>query len=124
MESVQEYRFYFALLIMSVFVAYSQVLMKKISVRLDLSNYRAFVSSIIGLLKNLPFLFVVFLILTSSILYLFALNGLDLSIAYSMTSLNYIFVVVFSSIFLKEKINIYNVIGTLFIFMGILIINM
>ena len=109
---------------MSVFVAYSQVLMKKISVSLDLSNLSAVIRSIIGLLKNLPFLFVVFLILTSSVLYLYALNGLDLSIAYSMTSLNYIFVVVFSSIFLKEKINIYNIIGTLFIFMGILIINM
>lgn len=124
MESVLECRFYFALLVMSVFVAYSQVLMKKISVSLDLSNFSTVVSSIIGLLKNLPFLFVVFLILTSSVLYLYALNGLDLSIAYSMTSLNYIFVVVFSSIFLKEKINIYNIIGTLFIFMGILIINM
>lgn len=124
MESVLEYRFYFSLLVMSVFVAYSQVLMKKISVSLDLSNLSAVIRSIIGLLKNLPFLFVVFLILTSSVLYLYALNGLDLSIAYSMTSLNYIFVVVFSSIFLKEKINIYNIIGTLFIFMGILIINM
>lgn len=124
MESVLEYRFYFSLLVMSVFVAYSQVLMKKISVSLDLSNLSVVIRSIIGLLKNLPFLFVVFLILTSSVLYLYALNGLDLSIAYSMTSLNYIFVVVFSSIFLKEKINIYNIIGTLFIFMGILIINM
>ena len=77
----------------------------------------------IGLITNLPFLLVVSLILTSSVMYLYALKGLDLSIAYSMTALNYVFVVLFSSVFLKENITFYNLIGTLCIFMGILIIN-
>lgn len=77
----------------------------------------------IGLITNLQFLLVVSLILTSSVMYLYALKGLDLSIAYSMTALNYVFVVLFSSVFLKENITFYNLIGTLCIFMGILIIN-
>ena len=123
MESILEYRFYLALIVMSIFVAYSQVLMKKISISLDLSNIKSIFRSMIGLITNLQFLLVVSLILTSSVMYLYALKGLDLSIAYSMTALNYVFVVLFSSVFLKENINFYNLIGTLSIFMGILIIN-
>ncbi|OUT72432.1 MAG: hypothetical protein CBB76_01235 [Crocinitomicaceae bacterium TMED16] len=123
MESILEYRFYLALIVMSIFVAYSQVLMKKISISLDLSNIKSIFRSMIGLITNLPFLLVVSLILTSSVMYLYALKGLDLSIAYSMTALNYVFVVLFSSVFLKENITFYNLIGTLCIFMGILIIN-
>ena len=123
MESILEYRFYLALIVMSIFVAYSQVLMKKISISLDLSSIKSIFRSMIGLITNLQFLLVVSLILTSSVMYLYALKGLDLSIAYSMTALNYVFVVLFSSVFLKENINFYNLIGTLCIFMGILIIN-
>jgi len=58
----------------------------------------------------------------STIFWLIALSKKDLSFVYPFMSLTYIFVLVLSSLVLKESIGVNKVVGTLAIIIGLLII--
>ncbi len=58
----------------------------------------------------------------ATVFYLLALSKLPLSIAYPMLSSGYVFVVLLSKIFLKEKVSLKRWIGVFIIIIGIFII--
>jgi small multidrug resistance pump len=60
----------------------------------------------------------------SSLFFVFALKGGELSVLYPFVSFGYIWVTINSKIFLKEKINKYKILGITFIVIGIVIIGL
>ena len=59
----------------------------------------------------------------SSIIFIIVLKMTDLSIAYPMTSMSYIFVTIFSYKFLGEKINKYKMMGIVLIIIGVVLVK-
>ena len=59
----------------------------------------------------------------SVILSLYVLHFLDFSVFYSFTSLNYLFITLFSHYLLGEDIDLYKVVGNLIIIAGLLVFN-
>jgi len=80
--------------------------------------------NVIAILKNRSFILAVFLYLVATILTIPAMKGNDLSIIYPMTATSYIWVAIFSKIFLKEKIRNTTVIGIGLIILGVVILSM
>jgi len=66
--------------------------------------------------------YLIFLIVT--IFSILALRGLSLKFYYALTSLNYILVLIFSYIILKEEITKNKIIGIILIVWGIIIFNL
>jgi len=58
-----------------------------------------------------------------TVLWLFALKQLDLSLAYPFVGMSFIFVLLFSSFFLQEAITLNRVLGTLVIIGGLVILS-
>lgn len=58
-----------------------------------------------------------------TVLWLFALKQLDLSLAYPFVGMSFIMVLAFSVIFLQEPFNLNRLVGTLVIIVGILILS-
>ncbi|UWG96915.1 SMR family transporter [Dehalobacter sp. DCM] len=59
----------------------------------------------------------------SMVLWIFVLRKLELSIAYPMVSMGYIFVMLLSFFFLQEQIDIQKLIGTGLIVSGVVVLN-
>lgn len=59
----------------------------------------------------------------SLMIYLFALKAAPLSVVYPTFSSSFIFIVIFASLFLKEKINGLRLLGVLLVFAGIFVIG-
>jgi uncharacterized membrane protein len=74
------------------------------------------------LLKNYQLLLGVFLYGFSTIFYIASLTIGELTIIYPLTSLSYIWTIILSIKFLKEKMNIFKWIGIFLIILGIVII--
>jgi multidrug transporter EmrE-like cation transporter len=72
---------------------------------------------------NVYILFGLFVYIISAVLWIFVLSKLPLSIAYPMVSLGYVVVFIFSIFLFNEAINIYKVMGLLFIIMGVIILS-
>ena len=68
-------------------------------------------------------IFGLFLYGLATILYIFALRGLDLSIAYPIIALSYLWVLLLSWGFLNESINGFKIAGTIFLIMSVGMIN-
>jgi len=60
----------------------------------------------------------------SMVIFLYALQYEKLSILYPLVSLSYVWVIVFSSALLKEKINRYKILGIISILIGIVFITL
>lgn len=58
-----------------------------------------------------------------TILWLFALKQLDLSLAYPFVGMSFLFVLIFSILFLNEPFSINRLIGTVVIIIGIIILS-
>lgn len=89
---------------------------KKFRVKFSLNN-------IIKIIKNTKLMLGVFLYGISSIFFIMILRITDLSIAYPMTSISYIFVTLLSYKILKEHINSYKILGITFIIIGVFLVN-
>jgi drug/metabolite transporter (DMT)-like permease len=59
----------------------------------------------------------------SIILWMAVLSRVEVSLAYAFSSLGFVFVVLFSFIFLKENINLYRITGTLVVCIGIFLVS-
>lgn len=94
--------------------------------KLGSKNFRleASIKNIIALIKNWQVILGVFLYGLSSIIFIVVLKMTDLSIAYPMTSMSYIFVTILSYKFLKEKINRYKTIGIVLIIIGVALVKL
>ena len=57
----------------------------------------------------------------SSLLYLFVLSRLDVSYAYPMVALNYIFVTILAWLILKESVPVVRILGLAIIFVGVIV---
>jgi len=73
--------------------------------------------------KNYKLLFGILLFLFSSIFYIWALKYIELSLAYPITSLSYIWVSLLSLKFLGENMNKYKWVGILLIILGVILIT-
>jgi len=65
-----------------------------------------------------------FLLFIVTIFGILALKGLDLKFYYALTSLNYILILIFSYIILKEEITKNKIMGIILIVWGIIIFNL
>jgi multidrug transporter EmrE-like cation transporter len=61
---------------------------------------------------------------TSMVMWIFVLRKMELSIAYPMVSLGYIFVMLLSCYFLQENIGLAKLLGTGLIVSGVLVLNL
>ena len=77
-----------------------------------------------NLLLNIKIISGIFLYFISSLFFVVALKGGELSVLYPLVSFGYIWVTINSRVFLKEKITIYKMIGIIFIFLGIVLIGL
>ena len=59
----------------------------------------------------------------STVLFIMVLRITDLSIAYPMTSLTYVFITILSAFILKEHITKYKIVGIGFIILGVVLIK-
>jgi drug/metabolite transporter (DMT)-like permease len=79
--------------------------------------------------KALAFLFSPFVLLglslygVGTVLWLFALRQVDLSLAYPFVGMSFIFVLLFSAFFLQEAITLNRILGTLVIVGGLVILS-
>lgn len=87
-------------------------------------HIEASIKNIIILIKNWQVILGVFLYGLSSMIFIVVLKMTDLSIAYPMTSMSYIFVTILSYKFLKEKINKYKTIGIILIIIGVALVKL
>jgi uncharacterized membrane protein len=72
-----------------------------------------------------PFLvFAVFLYAFTTIVWIYVLRILPLSIAYPLTALSYVIVPVISYFFLHEKMSLHTLLGSLLIIQGVIIIHL
>jgi len=114
-------KYYLYLFVMILLTSSGQIFIKKGAIRIDYSN--GFLNCVKTFLNKFVVLGTV-AVLSAPFFYIYALKKLNLSIAYSFTGLNYVFVFLGSWVILKEKINIYHFIGILVIFAGIIIYNL
>lgn len=87
-----------------------------------INSLKDIIQSAFILLKN-PWILAAFcLYVPGLLLYLFILTKFELSYAFPLISAVYIFILLFSWIFLKEDINTLKIIGTLIIILGIILV--
>ena len=83
-----------------------------------------FVLNLKKLFTNYKLIFGLFLYGISSIMFIIALRGGELTVLYPMTSLAYIWISLLSIKFLKENMNKFKWAGILFIVMGVALIGL
>ncbi|MFH1072282.1 MAG: EamA family transporter [Nanoarchaeota archaeon] len=76
------------------------------------------------LLKNWPVFAGLLSYALSMVIFLYALQYAQLSLLYPLVSLSYVWVIIFSAAFLKEKINSYKILGIISILIGIVFITL
>lgn len=112
---------YGSLAIMVALTCCGQVLMKKGAA---IVVYRRGVVRFLKTFANPYVIAGAIAVLCAPVFYIFALTRLSLSVAYAFTGFNYIFVLLASWLFLKEKINIWQCVGTTLIFAGVVVFNL
>jgi multidrug transporter EmrE-like cation transporter len=95
----------------SLFAALGQVGLKFGSMKLE--------KKFIAILKNYALLSGLFFYGLSSIVFILALRGHELTVLYPIASLNYVWVSLLSMKLLKEKMNAYKWLGILLIIIGV-----
>lgn len=75
-------------------------------------------------LINLKMISAITCFVTSMLMWIFVLRKMELSIAYPMVSLGYIFVMLLSFYFLQESIGLTKLVGTGMIVAGVIVLNM
>ncbi len=64
-----------------------------------------------------------FLAFVASLSWIFAVSRMELSLAYPFTSLNFVFVMIFSAIIFQEQLSLLRVLGVLAICLGVFLIS-
>ena len=105
--------YYIVLLVMTMFGSVASLFLKKASG----------LNSLIDMLKNINLYIGGFLYVSSAILNIWLLKILDYSVILPLTSLTYIWTMVFSYFILKEKITVKKIAGVCLILVGAIIIS-
>jgi uncharacterized membrane protein len=107
---------YLLVVLGTLLAALGSFFMKKGSSKLSLN--------IMQQIRNTNAILGIFLFLSSSVFYMFALKLEKLSIIYPMTSMTYVWVVFLSAFLLKEKFSYTRIAGVSLIILGIVLINL
>ena len=86
-------------------------------------NLHLSIKGMAATLKNWRIVSGAALYVCSAITFILVLKITDLSIAYPMSSMAYIFITILSYYFLKEKMNRYKIIGIVLIIMGVVLVK-
>lgn len=108
----------FITLIAALITSFSQILFK-VGIRKKLNS----IMDVLGLLRIRLVLLGVLGYVASLAMYLYALSGSQLSVVYPTFASTFIFVALFSSMFLKERIGTLRAIGIAVIFLGIFLVG-
>ncbi len=73
--------------------------------------------------RKYKFYLAVFIYIISVILFVYGLKLAEVSVLYPLTSLSYIWVIIFSVLILKEKMNLNKWLGVIFIITGVIIMT-
>ena len=112
------YLIIFITLIAAVIVSFAQTLFKS-----ELEKGKMTIPKIIkSLFTNKKILLGIAAYLGSLVIYLYALSKAPLSVVYPIFASSFIFVTLFSSVFLGERFPIYRSVGIALIFLGIVIV--
>jgi len=87
-------------------------------------NFQNINNIITILITNLSFIYGVLFFGLSAIFWLIALKRMILSSAYTLTSINYILITIYSVLILHENLNWQKTISSLLIFIGIIIMSL
>ena len=90
--------------------------------KLEAKGLKDLLPIISSFIQNLKFFLGVVVIMLSFFLWFYILSQFSVSIAFPLSSMALVFAVFFSEIFLKERVTIYNILGTLLICFGIFIL--
>jgi drug/metabolite transporter (DMT)-like permease len=101
-----------------ILIATAQIVFKK-----SLPKFELNLSSVIYVLLLPKIIFGMLLYFLALLIYLYALSNLQLSVAYPFLSFSFIFVTIFSVLFLKEKITFRRMVGILFIIIGVILVS-
>lgn len=82
------------------------------------------VKGIIDIFKNWYIILGLLLYALSTVTFIYLLRSEELSMLYPLTSMGYIFITIFSAIFLKERINAYKIFGIALIVFGVVLVTM
>ncbi len=108
----------------SIIGAFGSLLLKIGSSKFHLNFKKGIISVIFSVLKNWKLILGLFLYVVSTVFFIIVIKTTDLSIAYPMTSMTYIIVIALSMIFLKEKLNIYKLLGITAIILGVILVTL
>lgn len=116
---------YIIIVISIVFVFISQVMFKQISgsIQFDGFSLESVILLVHTLFKNVYYWLALFAFGFSMVLWLIGLKNLSLSQAFSLTSLNYIFIALYSFFILNEDFTFMKILSCVFIICGIILIN-
>jgi len=78
---------------------------------------------IISLIKNFYLILGAFLYVFGTVFFIAGLRGGELSVLYPLTALTYVWVLLLSVYYLKERMNLYKCIGFIAIWAGVIIIG-
>jgi drug/metabolite transporter (DMT)-like permease len=108
-----------AIIFACILIATAQILFKKF-----LPNFELKIASIISVLLSPKIILGLFLYFLALLIYLYSLTKLQLNLAYPLLSFSFIFVTIFSFVFLKEKFTIKRLFGILLIILGVALVNL
>ncbi|MCF7900674.1 EamA family transporter [Candidatus Woesearchaeota archaeon] len=100
----------------SLFASIGMIFFKKFS------NQLKFLKKKINIIFNKNLILGLISYIIATVLIIFVLKSNELSKIYPITSMNYIFVIILSWFFLKEKITFNKLFGTFFIIVGIIVL--
>jgi drug/metabolite transporter (DMT)-like permease len=86
-------------------------------------HIRLNIKGIVNILKNWKIIFGLGLYALATVAFIYLLKSEELSMLYPMTSVSYIFIAIFSAMFLKEKINVYKIFGIMLIVFGVVLVT-
>jgi uncharacterized membrane protein len=116
------------LLTISIILLFSTIVGAFGAVFLKLGSRRLHVSLTLHalgtLVKNGKLMLGIFLYAGASIFFIISLKLGDLSIVYPMTSMGYIFITILSAWILKERINVYKIVGIACIIAGVILVTL
>ncbi|MGC8478771.1 MAG: EamA family transporter [Candidatus Micrarchaeia archaeon] len=108
----------FITLIAALIASFAQILFKR-GMAKSLSGLR----EVLALFKRRNVLAGIGAYVVSLVIYLYALKSAPLSLVYPIFASSFVFTALFSSVFLKEKINAVRAAGVLLVFVGVAIIG-
>lgn len=113
---IRVYYDYFYLILSVLFQSISSILMKFASANIDNGSF-------FSLIISGYYLSALFCLVLQAFFWQLTLKKLELSIAYPLTALNTVFILIFSYIIFNEQITVNNIIGVTIMMIGIVIQN-